>query len=62
MDKVLRNSKKHSILACGNTNESVSMKASSEFDNLFSLTVRRCTPMAMCSPTVLRGYGAISEE
>lgn len=38
MDRVLRNSKKSSILACGNTHESVSMKALSEFDNLFSLT------------------------
>ena len=38
MDRVLRNSKKSSILACGNTHESVSMKALFEFDNLFSLT------------------------
>lgn len=38
MDSVLRNSKKSNILACGNTHESVSMKALSEFDNLFSLT------------------------
>lgn len=38
MDRVLRNSKKSSILACGNTHESVSMKARFEFDNLFSLT------------------------
>ena len=38
MDMVLRNSKKYSILACGNTHESVSMKALFEFDNLFSLT------------------------
>ena len=38
MDRVLRNSKKSSILECGNTHESVSMKALSEFDNLFSLT------------------------
>ena len=38
MDMVLRNSKKSSILACGNTHESVSMKALFEFDNLFSLT------------------------
>lgn len=38
MDRVLRNSKKSIILACGNTHESVSMKALSEFDNLFSLT------------------------
>ena len=38
MDRVLRNSKKSNILACVNTHESVSMKALSEFDNLFSLT------------------------
>ena len=38
MDRVLRNSKNSSILACGNTHESVSMKALFEFDNLFSLT------------------------
>lgn len=38
MDRVLRNSKKSSILACGNTHESVSMKELFEFDNLFSLT------------------------
>ena len=38
MDSVLRNSKKSNILACVNTHESVSMKALSEFDNLFSLT------------------------
>ena len=38
MGRVLCNSKKSSILACGNTHESVSMKALSEFDNLFSLT------------------------
>ena len=38
MDRVLRNSKKSNILACGNTHESVSMKALFEFDNLFSLT------------------------
>ena len=38
MDRVLRNSQKSSILACGNTHESVSMKALFEFDNLFSLT------------------------
>ena len=38
MDRVLRNSKKSSILAYGNTHESVSMKALFEFDNLFSLT------------------------
>ena len=38
MDRVLRNSKKYSILAYGNIHESVSMKALSEFDNLFSLT------------------------
>ena len=35
MNRVLRNSKKSSILACGNTHESVSMKALFEFDNLF---------------------------
>ena len=38
MDRVLRNSKKSSILACGNTHESASMKALFEIDNLFSLT------------------------
>ena len=38
MDRVLRNSKKSNILVCVNTHESVSMKALSEFDNLFSLT------------------------
>ena len=38
MDRVLRNSKKSSISAYGNTHESVSMKALFEFDNLFSLT------------------------
>ena len=38
MDRVLRNSKKSNILACGSTHESVSMKVLSEFDNLFSLT------------------------
>ena len=38
MNRVLRNSKKSSILACVNTHESVSMKELSEFDNLFSLT------------------------
>ena len=38
MDRVLRNSKKSIILVCGNTHESVSMKALFEFDNLFSLT------------------------
>lgn len=36
MDRVLRNSKKSSILV--NAHESVSMKALFEFDNLFSLT------------------------
>ena len=38
MDRVLRNSKKSNILVCVHTHESVSMKALSEFDNLFSLT------------------------
>ena len=38
MDRVLRNSKKSNILACGSTHESVYMKALFEFDNLFSLT------------------------
>ena len=38
MDRVLRNSKKSNILVCVNTHEPVSMKALSEFDNLFSLT------------------------
>ena len=38
MDRVLRNSKKSSILTCGNTHESASMKALFEIDNLFSLT------------------------
>ena len=38
MDRVLRNSKMSSTSACGNTHESVSMKALFEFDNLFSLT------------------------
>ena len=38
MDRVLRNSKKSNILVCVNTHASVSKKALSEFDNLFSLT------------------------